>query len=134
MLRHPRFRSAIIAVCLVLSDGTIALALPAAPQRLDVTAVSEQIQRLPGWTTNGLEISCTYQFSNFVESIAFVNQLVAPAEAMGHHPDLAVEYNKVTLILTTHDAGGLTQQDFALAETIAHLPMSQSLSCLPIGS
>jgi 4a-hydroxytetrahydrobiopterin dehydratase len=130
MLRHTRFRSAIVVACLILGEGA-ALALPSPPQRLDATAVSEQIQRLPGWTTDGQQLSCTYQFDNFVGSIAFVDQLVAPAEATGHHPDLAISYNKVTIHLTTHDAGGLTQQDFDLADTIAHLPMSQSLSCLP---
>jgi len=121
-----------IAACLVLSDG--AIALPAAPQRLDNAAVSRQIQRLPGWTTDGLQIFCTYQFENFVESIAFVDQLVVPAEAADHHPDLAISYNKVTIRLTTHDVGGLTQQDFDLADAIAHLPMSQSLGCLPTDS
>jgi 4a-hydroxytetrahydrobiopterin dehydratase len=56
-----------------------------------------------------------------VEAIAFVNQIVEPAEAAGHHPDLEISYNKVTVSLTTHDAGGLTSKDFDLAQVISKL-------------
>ena len=55
------------------------------------------------------------------EAIAFVDRLVEPAEAAGHHPDLAISYNQVTVSLTSHDAGGLTQKDFALAQTISNI-------------
>jgi 4a-hydroxytetrahydrobiopterin dehydratase len=51
-----------------------------------------------------------------------VDRLVAPAEQAAHHPDLAIAYNQVTVSLSTHDAGGLTQQDFDLARTISKLP------------
>lgn len=54
-------------------------------------------------------------------AIAFVNKLVAPSEAAGHHPDIEISYNKVTVNLTTHDAGGLTEKDFALAQEISAL-------------
>ncbi|MBE9181736.1 4a-hydroxytetrahydrobiopterin dehydratase [Oculatella sp. LEGE 06141] len=103
--------------------GTIA-------QRLTPSAISGQIQQLPGWTTDGQRLSRTYEFTNFVEAIAFVNRLVEPAEAAGHHPDIAIAYNKVTVSLTTHDAGGLTQGDFDLARTISQLsePMGASHS------
>jgi 4a-hydroxytetrahydrobiopterin dehydratase len=60
-------------------------------------------------------------FKNFIEAIDFINALVAPAEASGHHPDITISYNKVTLNLTTHDAGGLTDKDFAMAETLSKL-------------
>ncbi|TVQ64955.1 MAG: 4a-hydroxytetrahydrobiopterin dehydratase [Spirulina sp. DLM2.Bin59] len=66
------------------------------------------------------------KFKGFVEAIAFVNQLVEPAEAAGHHPDLAISYNRVTVTLSTHDAGGLTANDFALADVIDGLVPSQS--------
>lgn len=89
--------------------------------RLNETEVSAQIQSLPGWTTDGQRLTRTYEFNNFVESINFVNCLVEPAEAAGHHPDITVSYNKVTLSLTTHDADGLTMQDFELARTISQL-------------
>lgn len=51
----------------------------------------------------------------------FVNKLVEPAEAAGHHPDLSISYNKVTVSLTSHDAGGLTESDFEMAKTISAL-------------
>ncbi|WP_277874566.1 4a-hydroxytetrahydrobiopterin dehydratase [Microcoleus sp. FACHB-1515] len=85
------------------------------------TEVTEQMQQLPGWTTDGQRIYCTYEFENFVEAIAFVDRLVAPAELAGHHPDIAIAYNKVTVSLTTHDVGGLTEQDFTLARQIDRL-------------
>ncbi len=88
---------------------------------LSKTQIQEKIQTLPGWSINGQEITRTFQFSDFVAAIAFVNQLVEPAEAAGHHPDIAISYNKVTISLTTHDAGGITNQDFSLAETISRL-------------
>ena len=50
-----------------------------------------------------------------------MNKLVAPSEAAGHHPDIEISYNKVTVNLTTHDAGGLTEKDFALAQEISKL-------------
>jgi 4a-hydroxytetrahydrobiopterin dehydratase len=69
----------------------------------------------------GKELRITRKFKNFVEAIAFVNQIVEPAEAAGHHPDLEISYNKVTVSLTTHDAGGLTSKDFDLAQVISKL-------------
>jgi 4a-hydroxytetrahydrobiopterin dehydratase len=50
-----------------------------------------------------------------------VNKLVEPAESAGHHPDIEISYNKVKILLTTHDAGGLTQKDFDLAEVISQI-------------
>lgn len=89
--------------------------------RFNPTEISEQMENLPGWTIENQQLRRTYQFKNFVEAIDFVNRLVEPAETAGHHPDIAISYNKVTLSLTTHDAGGLTQQDFDLAKIISEL-------------
>lgn len=88
---------------------------------LTETEIKTKIQTLPGWTTDGKIISRTFKFKDFVTAINFVNQLVEPAESAGHHPDLAISYNKVTVSLTTHDAGGLTPLDFSLAEQISNL-------------
>ena len=82
------------------------------------TEIQERAKQLEGWTVEGKELRLTRKFKDFVEAIAFVNQLVEPAEAAGHHPDLEISYNKVTVSLTTHDAGGLTSQDFDLAQVI----------------
>ena len=92
---------------------------------LNETEISQKLQNLTDWTTNGQEISRTFQFKDFVQAIDFVNSLVEPAETAGHHPDIAISYNKVTINLTTHDAGGITQKDFDLAETISKLSATE---------
>lgn len=88
---------------------------------LNDTEIQERASQLSGWMVEGKQLRCTRKFKNFIEAIAFVNKLVAPSEAAGHHPDLEISYNKVTLNLTTHDAGGLTEKDFALAQEISTL-------------
>ena len=100
------------------SGGAAVLAVPALLNQADVAV---RMRNLAGWLTDGQQLSCTYKFENFVEAIAFVNRLVTPAEAAQHHPDVAISYNKVTLQLTTHDAGGLTDLDFLVAESAAQL-------------
>lgn len=90
-------------------------------QLLSESEIQAQAQQLPGWMVVGKELHSTRKFKDFVEAIAFVNSLVEPAEAAGHHPDLSISYNKVTISLTTHDAGGLTAKDFELAQQISQL-------------
>ncbi len=73
---------------------------------------------LPGvaeWRRRGSVIVRTYVFKDFVVAMKFVNQVARVAEKAWHHPDIDIRWNKVTLALTTHDAGGLTEKDFALA-------------------
>jgi len=88
---------------------------------LNQTEVEQKIKAIPEWQQKEQTITRTFLFKNFVEAIAFVNQLVEPAEAAGHHPDLEISYNKVIISLTSHDAGGLTQKDFELAKTISDI-------------
>jgi len=88
---------------------------------LSESEIQHQLLTLPSWSRQGGAIQRQFTFSNFVEAIAFVNRLVEPAEQAGHHPDLQISYNKVVVSLTTHDAGGLTTQDFALAQVISAL-------------
>lgn len=90
-------------------------------QLLSEVEINAQVSQLSGWTLQGKEILCQKRFKDFVEAIAWVNKLVEPAEAAGHHPDIAISYNQVTVSLTTHDAGGLTQMDFDLAQVISGL-------------
>lgn len=89
--------------------------------RLTDSDIQTQLTQLPDWTLIDNKIQRLFKFKNFIEAIAFVNQLVEPAEAANHHPDLEISYNKVTVNLTTHDAGGLTQKDFDLAATFDQL-------------
>lgn len=88
---------------------------------LSATEIQTRLLRLPAWRLEGQEIVCDRKFVGFPEAIAFLDRLVDPAEAAGHHPDLQVSYNRVTVRLTTHDAGGLTDKDFDLAEIINQL-------------
>jgi 4a-hydroxytetrahydrobiopterin dehydratase len=69
----------------------------------------------PDWTRNGDMIARTFQFKDFPAAMDFTNAVAALAEQAQHHPDIDVRWNKVTLALSTHDAGGLTEKDFALA-------------------
>lgn len=86
--------------------------------KLNDAQIQAQLQSLPEWSATGDAIQRTYGCKSFAESMAFVNKVAAAAEAANHHPDILVRYNKVTLTLSTHDAGGLTSKDFDLAAKI----------------
>ena len=121
MLSIARQRLPQIAVLIAIAFifATYPFTVNAMP--LNQSEIDQKIQAIPQWQQQQQNIVRTFKFKNFVEAIAFVNQLVEPAEAAGHHPDITIEYNKVTISLTTHDAGGLTQMDFELAQTISKL-------------
>ena len=72
----------------------------------------DRLVQLAGWKLEGRMIVRTFEFEDFVGSIRFVDSLVEPAEAMNHHPDLAISWNKVTVAITNHAEGGLTEKDF----------------------
>ncbi len=80
--------------------------------------IAGELVRTPGWTRSGKAIERTYRFPDFKGALLFVNGVAALAEGAGHHPDIAVHYNAVTLTLWTHSVGGLTEKDFALARRI----------------
>ena len=86
--------------------------------RLDEPGVAAALRATPGWERAGSEIRRVYRFTDFRAALVFVNRVGALAEAAGHHPDIDIRYNAVTLALTTHDAGGLTSKDFELARAI----------------
>lgn len=80
--------------------------------------VRKRLAALRGWERAGKEIRKAYTFPDFRGSMAFVNRVAELAEKMNHHPDILVSYSRVTLTLTSHDAGGLTERDFRLAGQI----------------
>ena len=86
--------------------------------KLDRQRVAEQLQKLPQWSLQGDQIERLFVFENFVDAMIFVNKVAEIAEEEGHHPDIRILYNRVTLALSTHDAGGLTQKDFQMAHRI----------------
>jgi 4a-hydroxytetrahydrobiopterin dehydratase len=76
------------------------------------------LSTFPGWTRSGIAIERKYEFKDFVEAMQFVNKVAEAAEEAGHHPDINIVYNKVTLQLTSHDSGGVTQRDIKMAKKI----------------
>ena len=85
---------------------------------LSATEVQSNLSQLNNWALEDNVIKTVKIFDGFPNAISFVNKLVEPAESAGHHPDLEISYNKVTICLTTHDVGGLTQKDFEMAKQI----------------
>lgn len=74
--------------------------------------VQRQLKDLKDWTVEGRAIRKQFTFNDFPSAVAFVNRLVPDAEAADHHPDIVINYRKVTLLYSTHDEGGITQKDF----------------------
>ena len=72
-----------------------------------------RLQSLQGWTLDGDAIRKQFTFKDFLEAIAFVNRLAPEAERADHHPDILINYKRVTLTYSTHSEGGLTEKDFA---------------------
>jgi 4a-hydroxytetrahydrobiopterin dehydratase len=88
------------------------------PTRLDPGELEARLASVPGWARQGDAIRRVFEHPSFADAIAFVNRVAALAEELDHHPDILVEYRRVTLTLTTHDAGGLTGLDLELAARI----------------
>jgi len=84
-------------------------------QTLDDAAIKRRLEDLTEWSEMNGSLQRTYQFKNFVEAMSFVNKVAELAERAQHHPDILIRYGKVTLTLSTHDAGGITEKDFDLA-------------------
>ena len=83
--------------------------------KLSEAEIAARLAALPEWSQPGEEIQRTYRFMDFVEAMAFVQTVAAHSEAEQHHPDILIRYGRVTLSLSTHDAGGITQKDFDFA-------------------
>lgn len=88
---------------------------------LDDTQIEERLGGLQGWRRDGDAIAKEFGRGDFVGSVEFVSSLVGPAEEMGHHPDVSISWATVTVRITTHSQGGLTDSDFELAERIDRL-------------
>ncbi len=83
--------------------------------KLTEAEITEGLGNLSGWSQQDDTLVKTFKLPTFPMAVAFVTNVAFLSEAAGHHPDIDIRYNKVTLTLTTHDAGGLTQKDFDLA-------------------
>ena len=92
-------------------------------KKLSAADIGKKLKKISEWVLNSkqTELSKTFTFSNFVNGLAFVAKITVHAEVMGHHPDIELSYGKVKVILSTHDAKGLTNDDFELAKKIDNL-------------
>ena len=89
--------------------------------KLSQADIDQRMKTINGWTLQGDEIRKQYTFKDFVAAIAFVNRLAPIAEAADHHPDILINYKRVTLTYSTHSEGGLTEKDFVGAATADEL-------------
>lgn len=81
-------------------------------------AIQRELGSLDGWSRKGAALVKTFQFRTFPEAIAFINRVADAAERANHHPDMDIRYNRVICSLSTHDVGGITQNDLDLARAM----------------
>ena len=86
--------------------------LPGMAKRLTDEQIAEQLGKLEGWAREGNAIRKQYTLGGFPDAVAFVTRLGFDAEAADHHPDISINFKRVTLVFSTHSEGGLTQKDF----------------------
>ena len=89
--------------------------------KLSPEEIESRLAELPGWTRAGQGIRKRYKFRTFPEAVAFVTRVAFLSEAANHHPDITINYNRVTLALITHSENALTEKDFGLAAQIERL-------------
>lgn len=95
----------------------------AAPALSDIE-IQRALGRLPGWSRRANVITKTFTMPTFPAGIHFVQRIADAAEAAQHHPDIDIRYTKITIALSTHDSGGLTQKDLDLADAIEAMAAS----------
>ncbi len=90
---------------------------------LDLTQIQQRLLALQRWSydPNHQAIAADFRFDNFAAAFAFMTRVAFIAESMNHHPEWSNVYNRVHIVLTTHDASGVTAKDFALAEAIENI-------------
>ena len=90
-------------------------------EKLSPPTVNKKLLELDQWCLNENKLQRQFVFKDFVEAFGFMSRVALLAEAMDHHPEWSNVYNRVEIHLTTHDASGITERDFALAEKINQL-------------
>ncbi|MRR12072.1 4a-hydroxytetrahydrobiopterin dehydratase [bacterium] len=91
------------------------------PSLLSPGEIAERLAPLPGWAVSGGALRRTFVFSDFPEAFGFMTRVALAAEKLDHHPDWSNVWNRVTVALSTHDAGGITELDFQLAGVMHRL-------------
>ncbi len=92
-----------------------------ARKKLSEEEIGTALADLSGWTTENKNLKKRFEFNNFAESLDFVNRVGAIAEQRDHHPDVCFGWGYAEFSITTHDTGGLTQNDFDLAKEIEEI-------------
>jgi len=92
-----------------------------APTKLSTTGLTAALDQLPDWTVQNEKLHRQFQFKSFVEAFGFMSSAALVAESMNHHPEWFNVYNRVTVDLTTHDAGGISALDVTLAKKMDEL-------------
>jgi 4a-hydroxytetrahydrobiopterin dehydratase len=87
-------------------------------KKLSGNELDEIVRNMKGWELKDEKLQKSFKFTNFVEAFGFMTRIALEAERMNHHPEWSNVYNNVTIKLSTHDAGGITDYDIKLAETI----------------
>jgi 4a-hydroxytetrahydrobiopterin dehydratase len=90
-------------------------------ESLPPAVVEEKLNALAGWDLNEAKLHRKFVFGDFIEAFGFMSRVALLAETANHHPEWSNVYNRVEIFLTTHDAGGITERDFHLAERINQL-------------
>ncbi|MGZ6988293.1 MAG: 4a-hydroxytetrahydrobiopterin dehydratase [Thermoanaerobaculia bacterium] len=85
------------------------------PKKLSAAEADARLSTLPGWKRTKRKLHRTFTFTDFSEAFGFMSRVALAAEKLNHHPDWANAWNRVTVDLSTHDAGGITALDFRLA-------------------
>lgn len=86
--------------------------------KLNDAEVSEKLKALPGWERHENSIRKLFRFKEFMDGIRFINRVAEKAEAADHHPDITINYTRITMTCATHSEGGITEKDFKLANEI----------------
>ncbi len=90
-------------------------------EKLSANAVAASVAEMPGWSVVEGKLFREYRFADFVHAFGFMAAAAVAIEALGHHPEWSNVWNRVTIYLTTHDAGGITAKDFELARKLEQL-------------
>lgn len=88
---------------------------------LNENEIKEALASLPGWALAEKAIVADFSFRDFNDALVFVNSVAQAAEQMNHHPDIDIRYNKVKMLLTSHDSGGVTRRDTRMAKQISEI-------------
>ncbi|UJH91788.1 4a-hydroxytetrahydrobiopterin dehydratase [Antarcticibacterium sp. 1MA-6-2] len=90
-------------------------------KKLSEQEINSKLESLEGWSYSGSGIQTSFEFANFKEAFTLMTRIAFEAEALNHHPNWSNVYNQLEITLSTHDAGGVTEKDFKLAQAIEEI-------------